>query len=131
MVLVVPAFVTEITPAHEHIHLDVLFKAGNLRNVTVGEPGVHGVVTGTHGMGVSTPLAAAVAEATVGFASEVQVANGGILVTGAKSIILAAGFFSPVTNGTATMKVEGADPKVHCKDADITTSCAMMNSLSN
>lgn len=99
--------------------------------MTVAEPGAHGVVTGIQGIGVSTPLAAAVAEATVGFAIEEQVANGGILVVGAKSIIFAAGFFSPVTVGTATMKVDGADPKVHCKDAVATTSCAMINSLSS
>ena len=37
--------------------------------VTVLEPGIHGPdVAGTHGIGVSTPSAAAVAVATVGFA---------------------------------------------------------------
>ncbi len=38
---------------------------------TVGEPGIHGaVVFGMHGMGVSTPLAADVADATVGLAKD-------------------------------------------------------------
>lgn len=117
-----------MTPAHEHIHFEELFKAGNLRNITVGEPGVQGVVTGTQGIGVSTPLAAAVAEATVGFANEEQVAKGGILVIGAKSIILAAGFFSPMTVGTVTISVEGAEPKLQDIDALITTSCAIVKS---
>ncbi len=43
----------------------VLFKAGMLANITVELPGAQGVtVTGTQGMGVSTPSAAAVAAAT-------------------------------------------------------------------
>jgi hypothetical protein len=48
---------------------------------TVGEPGTHGaVVAGMHGMGVKTPRAAAVAEATVGLARDVHIANGKILI---------------------------------------------------
>ena len=96
--------------------------------VTVGEPGVQGVVTGIHGIGVRTPLAAAVAEATVGFANEEHVPKGGILDVGTQSMILAAAFFSPITVGTATMSVEGAAPKLHCNDADITTRLAMIKS---
>jgi hypothetical protein len=52
--------------------------------MTVGEPGAHGAgVTGMQGMGVRTPMAAAVAAATVGLAMDVHIANGGILTTGA------------------------------------------------
>ena len=45
-------------------------------------------------------------------------------------MILAAGFFSPVTVGTETINVDGAEPKLHWRDADITTRDAMMKSLS-
>jgi hypothetical protein len=88
--------------------------------ITVGEPGVHGaVVTGIHGagVGVNTPLAAAVAAevaaATAGFDCVVHIPNGGMFFPGMLSIILAAGvvvntFFSGVTTS-----VLGAMPKEH------------------
>jgi hypothetical protein len=51
------------------MHFDVLFKAGMLATSTVGEPGAQGAaVTGTQGIGVKAPKAAAVAAATVGLA---------------------------------------------------------------
>ena len=40
---------------------------------------------GTHGIGVSTPIAAAVAEATVGFAMDVHMPQGPTFVMGAAS----------------------------------------------
>jgi hypothetical protein len=59
--------VIEITPPKLQLHLLVLFRAGIIRTVTVAEPGAQGAaVAGTHGMGVSTPLAAAVAAAVGG-----------------------------------------------------------------
>ena len=39
----------------------VLFSSGRLHTVTVGQPGTQLTVAGTQGMGVSTPMAAAVA----------------------------------------------------------------------
>jgi len=46
-------------------------------------PGAQGAeVTGTHGVGVKTPLAADVAEAVAGLDMEVHMANVGILTTG-------------------------------------------------
>jgi hypothetical protein len=49
----------------------VLFSAGIPPISTVGEPGAQGVVVaGMHGIGVSTPSAAAVAAATVGLAGD-------------------------------------------------------------
>src|SRR3546814_4512167 len=61
------------TPPHMHMHLQVLSSVGRLPSSTVGAPGTHGdVVAGMQGIGVSTPIAAEVAEATVGFASEVH-----------------------------------------------------------
>lgn len=79
-----PGTVTEITPPHMHMHFELLFKAGKLLSKTVGEPGTQGAtVTGMQGIGVSTPNAAAVAAATIGFASEVHMPNGAILTMGA------------------------------------------------
>ena len=52
---------------------------------------IHGLtVDGTQGIGVNTPSAAAVAEATVGFAIDVQRPQGATLVIGAMSCMVAA-----------------------------------------
>lgn len=73
----------EITPAQLHMHLDVLFSSGILPNKMVGAPVVHGEeVAGIHGIGVKTPIAADVAEATVGLAKDVHMPNGMILTIG-------------------------------------------------
>ena len=72
-----------IKPAQAHMHFEVLFRAGKLLISTVGDPGVQGAkVTGIQGMGVSTPRAAAVAVATVGFAMEEHMPNVEILTMG-------------------------------------------------
>jgi hypothetical protein len=63
-------------------------------------------------MGVSTPSAAAVADATVGFASEVHIANGGILTMAFLSIMVAAGVVVSVFILDVTSNVEGAMPKL-------------------
>ena len=62
--------VTEMTPPQVQKHLALLIRAGTF--ITFTEPGgVHGdVMTGTQGIGVSTPMAADVAEATVGLAND-------------------------------------------------------------
>lgn len=66
-----------------HMHLDTLFKAGDPPMSTVGEPVNQGAgITGTQGMGVSTPSAAAVAEATVGLARDKHMPKGGMLANG-------------------------------------------------
>ena len=66
-----PGFTICITPPQLHMHLHVLFTAGFPPTNTVGEPGAQGAaVTGTHGCGVRTPIAAAVAAATCGFAMD-------------------------------------------------------------
>jgi hypothetical protein len=83
---------------------------------TVGEPGTHGaVVAGMHGMGVKTPRAAAVAEATVGLARDVHIANGKILTMGLLSMIFAAGgaVLVNVRFSGSTIKALGAVPKLH------------------
>jgi hypothetical protein len=86
-----------MTPAHEHMQVDVLFSAGWFPIITVGDPGAQGaVVTGMQGWGVSTPIAAEVAAATCGFTIDMHIPKGGMLVIGAKSMMLAAGGPPPI-----------------------------------
>ena len=84
-----------ITPPQLHMHFEVLFKAGCPPIMTVVEPGTQGVVTGIQGMGVNTPNAAAVAEATVGLAIEEHTPKVAMLVMGMQSAMVAAGGGTP------------------------------------
>lgn len=78
-------------------------------------------------MGVSTPIAAAVAEATIGFAIELHIANGGMLAIGMLSIILAAGLLLVKTLFFGkTINVDGAMPKVQLIMAPIQTSTGIL-----
>ncbi len=72
-----------ITPPQLHMHFEMLSSAGILAINTVGAPTTHGDdVAGTHGIGVNTPSAAAVAAATVGFAGELHIPKGMIFTSG-------------------------------------------------
>lgn len=72
-----------MTPAHAHMHLHVLVSAGIFPRIMEGEPGIQGVgVLGIQGIGVSTPMAAAVAAATVGLAGERHIPNGRMFTMG-------------------------------------------------
>ena len=72
-----------ITPVQLHMHLQASCSAGKLPILCVIDPGVHGAaVAGMHGIGVSTPSAAAVAAATVGLAGELHTPNGMMLTSG-------------------------------------------------
>src|SRR5262245_61246354 len=83
-------------------------------------------MTGTQGMGVSTPWAAAVAEATCGFVWVLHMPNGAMLVIGAKSMIVAARMLSASTGLTGRMEsVDGASPSLHLSCAPWTTSLLM------
>ncbi len=83
MVFTVAGKLTEITPPKLHMHLDTLSSAGILPISTVGAPGTQGAaVAGIQGIGVKTPIAAAVAAATVGLAKDVHTPNGMILTIG-------------------------------------------------
>lgn len=73
-----------------------LFSAGFEHISTVGDPAAHGAAhAGMHGIGVSTPIAAAVAAATVGLAGLLHIPNviGGFGI----SIIVAAVCAEPFT----------------------------------
>lgn len=80
------------------------------------------VITGTHGIGVSTPIAAAVAEATVGFDIDWHMPKGIMLVIGAISMMFAISMFPHFgRSGTVTISDDGAIPKLHCSIAPIHT----------
>jgi len=122
-VVICPGKVMEITPPHVHMHWLESFRAGMLPMSTVGEPGTHGAgVTGMHGAGVGTPKAADVAAITAGFEGAVHIPNDGILTTGLKSIMFAAGWLLTITRLTGrTIRDAGATPKLHCIMAPLTT----------
>ena len=76
------------------------------------------------GIGVNTPRAAAVADATAGFARDVHIIKGGIFTNGLLSIILAAGLLLVIVLFFGkTIKLEGPVPKVHNIEAPIQTNC--------
>jgi hypothetical protein len=119
-----------MTPPQVHINVDVLLSAGIFPIRTVGEPGFHGaVVTGIQGIGVKTPEAAEVAEATVGFARLEHTPNGMIVTNGRLSMIVAAGVIVFTILDGKTLRVEGAAPKEHCSVAPIHT-CVGISVLS-
>ncbi len=82
-----------------------------------------------HGCGVSTPRAAAVADATCGFASEVHIPNGAILTFAAVSLIVAIGLLHPrhVICDVAFIDA-GAVPNVHCNIPPDTTAIPIFSS---
>jgi len=74
------------------MHLLELLSAGLPPTSTVGEPGAHGAAhAGMHGIGVSTPSAAAVAAATAGFAGFEHIPK--VIGSFGISIIVAIGKF--------------------------------------
>ena len=95
------------------MQVEELFSAGIFPTNAVGDPGTQGVVTGIHGMGVRTPIAAAVAAATVGFAGDEHMPKGSTLVMGAKSMIVAVGAEVITPFVGSTINEPGAAPKLH------------------
>lgn len=78
-----PGVTKVITPAHMHMRVDVLSSVGILPSRTVGAPGTQGeTVAGIQGMGVNTPMAAAVAAATIGLAGDMHMPNGMMFTIG-------------------------------------------------
>jgi hypothetical protein len=103
-----------IKPPHVHIVLSPILRAGPVPIITVGMLGIQGVVTGTQGMGVRTPRAAAVAAATVGFARDEHIPKGAIFTIGVKSMIFPAGSAPQRTLFIGIIfNVDGATPNVH------------------
>jgi hypothetical protein len=79
-------------------------------------------MTGVQGIGVSTPRAAEVAEATAGFASELHMPKGGMFTNGMLSMIVAAGrlLVRQRFSGSTTSAL-GATPKLHIRLAPLQT----------
>ena len=103
-----------MTPPQLHMHLEVLSSAGMFPMSTLGQPGAQGAaVAGMHGMGVSTPIAAAVAAATIGLAMDWHMPKGGMFTIGLLSMMLAAGVVASTLLAGSTTNVEGATPKLH------------------
>ena len=113
-----PGMTTEIWPPQLHIHLLLSNRAGKF-DIFACPPGVHGAaITGTQGMGVSTPIAAAVAEATVGLAIDWHMPKGAMLTMGLLSMMLPIAIFMHLGRmGSKTENVDGAIPKLHCSMA--------------
>jgi hypothetical protein len=120
---VCPAEPTVIAPAHAHEHWDESSSAGVEPIVTAAEPGVHGLKTGTQDCGVSVPIAAAVALATWGFASDEHMPNPGTLL-GEMSLTTPEALVA-VTSVPVALKVAGVVPKEHWSDAPVTTWVGM------
>src|SRR5262245_43295132 len=81
---------------------------------TVGTPGAHGPAgTGVHGIGVSTPSAAAVAAATAGLPMLVHMPKGITLRKGTLSAMFAAGAPASTRFTGKTTSEPGASPIVH------------------
>src|ERR1700723_2017766 len=116
-----------ITPAHMHISVEVLSSVGMSPSITVGAPGTHGAtVMGMHGIGVSTPIAAAVAAATIGLAGDMHMPNGMMFTIGILSMMLASGISLVKTMfvGRTTSEL-GAIPMVHIIIAPMQTCIAI------
>ena len=65
-------------------------------------------------MGVSVPMAAEVADATVGLASDEHMPNEGMLTNGLKSMMFAMGLLASMTRFSGvTMSLQGVKPNEH------------------
>jgi hypothetical protein len=96
------------------MHLEDFVMTGAPPTMTRDEE-IHGAgVTGTHGIGVSTPNAAAVAEATIGFAIDRHRPKGTMLTIGLLSKMLPTGGPWPNTRLSGnTFSGDGVNPMLH------------------
>ena len=85
-------------------------------------PPDHTCVAGMHGWGVSTPIAAAVAAATCGFAMLVHIPQGDMFTIGAESVITHTGFPSARTVWLLVeLTLPGVVPNEHMHIAPVAT----------
>lgn len=112
-----------ISPPHMHRFVLMLSSAGMPPINTLIAPTFQGdVTTGMHGCGVNTPIAAAVAAATIGLLGVMHIPNGMMFFMGMKSMILAAGCMPDITRFSGVIiNTEGATPKTQAKLAKLTT----------
>lgn len=97
------------------MQVDAVVAAGIPPVITVGAPGVQGAtVAGMHGIGVSTPKAAIVAESTVGLAMLMHEPNVAMFIIGTKSVMAATGCLPAITRFKGRIvSGEGAMPNEH------------------
>lgn len=115
-----------MTPPQAHMSLQELSNAGMFVMSTVGPPGTQGAgSTGLQGMGVGTPIAAAVAAITIGFIGEVHMPKGGTFSMGTLSVITPATMLLVNTGLGVALKIEGATPKLHIMVALVQTCKGM------
>lgn len=122
-----PGTCTSMTPPYAHMHIEESVSTGWLATMTVGDPGAHGaVVVGMQVPGVSTPSAAAVCAAVIGFDGLLQRTNGAMFTNGLLSMMVATGMFWAVTLlAGGTVSVLGANPNEHFVTATFNTGFAM------
>lgn len=103
--------------------MELSVKAGLPFTMTVVDPGTHvPTILGIHGIGVKTPKAAAVAEATVGLAKLLHIPKDMIFTNGLLSITVAIGCDDTFTKLVGkTVNVDGIAPKEHIKIAPLHT----------
>jgi hypothetical protein len=122
---------TWITPPKLHIRSEFASTAGMPSTITVGAPGTHGAdVFGMQGIGVKTPIAAAVAAATVGFAMLIHIPKGATFSMGTLSRMLATGFPASSLWVGSTFSDDGAMPKLHFINAPPHTTSGIDSLLS-
>lgn len=123
MTLNCPGTATLITPPYAHAHLALLSNAGIRATSTLGDGGTHGAgSTGVQGIGVRTPSAAAVADATAGFSRLEHTPNGAMLRNGTLSLTFAMGAAPTIGRPIgSTVSVDGRAPKLHCSIAPLHT----------
>jgi len=116
---------TLMAPPKEQKHFEDVVAMGEPPTM-VREGDIQGAaVTGVHGIGVSTPSAAEVAAATVGFASEVHIPKGRMLTNGLVSMMFATGNDELSTRLMGkTFSTEGATPKLHLSMLPVTKGLA-------
>ena len=126
MTVVWPAKVILICPPHEQINLHELSNVGMPPVNTAVLPVIQGeTVIGMQGMGVRTPIAAAVAAATVGLARLMQVPKVGMLAMGVKFMMVPTCRVAVTMALGVTISEEGAAPKVQDIMAEVTQTCGM------
>ncbi len=114
-----------MTPPYMHMHLLSIVRQGLPPASTGDPPGVQlPAVEGTQGWGVSTPMAAAVAEATCGLAMLVHIPKLGMFKIPVPSAMVPIGFPSAnVDMLFVALKDAGPVPKEQVSDAPVTTIC--------
>jgi hypothetical protein len=126
-----PGIVILIIPPHMHVHISPLQTTGPVGMMTIGFEGSQGAtVAGMHGIGVNTPRAAAVADATVGLVIVEHIPNVMIFTIGIISAIETTGNPHAKTGFFGiTEREDGAVPNEHLHNAPQTAIGIILQNL--